>query len=1129
MSYLLRSLLLTVGFFMPLLAWAYPASYYTPLSALADGLWVKVEIDESGIYEISYDQLRQWGFSDPAKVNVFGYGGMMANEHNFPSDMPDDMPLAPSLHSSDGRLIFYADGAFRATVDRPTTANPQRLRFARNPYTDAVAYFLSDVKTAPQPLTPVPFKAETEGRAIRNWSYAYDRAENDVQNVCEAGYMYHDRKMAAGDAVEYELSIRDFGWNNSTEPRAYVRYDAYINSPNRHNLAVAVEGDVTVDAKRNDATPSNATPTRNYVEAAPNSYISLKETADRPLQDVSFKLSIGLPASFDGSYMAVDRAYVFYPRVNRMHSDESELMMMMAKRDFISQNFTIDNTGDDLVIWNVTKPLNVLSYEYVYSPETRTATACYGAQYRDSQQRLVAFNISSPHRKPRYAGTVPNQNLHGHDTPDILVVSTASLLDGAQELADIHRAQGLDVVVATQDEIFNEFAVGTRTPAAVHRMAKMFYDREPGRLRHIVLYGNCTWDIRFIQHEPSDALISLVAENYEQARDVAASYVCDLYFGMLADDYDHSYIWKMPAQVSVGRMPVTSPAVAAIVNDKVRRYLASPPPVASALRIIKYSDDGDNGQHFANSELVGEALLENPLYTVFRGDVLFYPHHQARFPGAEKIIDNTLTRGAGFFHYTGHSTSSATTAENVWSSNRSKNLEFDYPTFGIFSSCDTYPLDREANSMVQLMVSQPRGGMIGMIGACRSVYLEHNQSLSMGISHLYAHAEPGMTGADILRVARNNMIADPTTFSAGLGYNTLCYNYCGDPAVPLSLPTFGIDFEYPAGASAPVAGKSHKLAGKVTDDEGNTVTYFNGQALVEIFDAPTDRTTILRESNDGNEPTTVSCDENLLAEFPVRVVDGIIDADIVMPQPQIEGKPFRIVVSALDDASRVGAAGVIRGNSVTVDDTPASQMPPRIIDFAISPDSYIGEYTRANIVVTATIDPSESGLSVATGGIRSNIVLVLDGKTRFLQTRNLLRYADDGTATFSIPVNGLSFGRHTLELSVANNAGLADARAITFIAGTESLSAVMTVEGETAARSEVVLDIDRHDTGAMLMITDADGNTVFSRNDVAFPFSWDLRGNNGTAVPDGHYRAWAILDNDVARGASNKVEFVVIK
>ena len=66
--------------------------------------------------------------------------------------MPDDMPLAPAIHTPDGRVIFYADGAFRATIDRPTTANPQRLRFARNPYTDAVTYFLSDVKVAPQPL-----------------------------------------------------------------------------------------------------------------------------------------------------------------------------------------------------------------------------------------------------------------------------------------------------------------------------------------------------------------------------------------------------------------------------------------------------------------------------------------------------------------------------------------------------------------------------------------------------------------------------------------------------------------------------------------------------------------------------------------------------------------------------------------------------------------------------------------------------------------------------------------------------------------------------------------------------------------------------------------------------------------
>ena len=157
-------------------------------------------------------------------------------------------------------------------------------------------------------------------------------------------------------------------------------------------------------------------------------------------------------------------------------------------------------------------------------------------------------------------------------------------------------------------------------------------------------------------------------------------------------------------------------------------------------------------------------------------------------------------------------------------------------------------------------------------------------------------------------------------------------------------------------------------------------------------------------------------------------------------------------------------------------------MPPRIIDFAITPDSYIGEYTRANIEVKCSNHrPIRIGPLGGTGGIRSNIVLVLDGKTRFLQTRNLLRYADDGIASFSIPVNGLSFGRHTLEALPGKQCRPRRLRSITFIAGTESLAALMTVEGETAARSEVVLDIDRPDTRAMLMITDADGNTVFSQ------------------------------------------------
>ena len=53
-------------------AGAYTTSFYTGTSALSKGHIVKVAADTTGIYEISYDRLRELGFSDPSKVRVLG-------------------------------------------------------------------------------------------------------------------------------------------------------------------------------------------------------------------------------------------------------------------------------------------------------------------------------------------------------------------------------------------------------------------------------------------------------------------------------------------------------------------------------------------------------------------------------------------------------------------------------------------------------------------------------------------------------------------------------------------------------------------------------------------------------------------------------------------------------------------------------------------------------------------------------------------------------------------------------------------------------------------------------------------------------------------------------------------------
>ena len=50
---------------------------YAAHSVLAEGKWIKVKVDQTGIYKLTYAELKAMGFSDPTKVSVHGYGGAM--------------------------------------------------------------------------------------------------------------------------------------------------------------------------------------------------------------------------------------------------------------------------------------------------------------------------------------------------------------------------------------------------------------------------------------------------------------------------------------------------------------------------------------------------------------------------------------------------------------------------------------------------------------------------------------------------------------------------------------------------------------------------------------------------------------------------------------------------------------------------------------------------------------------------------------------------------------------------------------------------------------------------------------------------------------------------------------------
>ncbi|MDE6811183.1 MAG: hypothetical protein K2J15_02415, partial [Muribaculaceae bacterium] len=90
-------------------------------SRLASGKWVKIAVDEDGIYEISYETLRAMGFDNPEQVGVFGRGGnMMPTEFISLSgqiEYRDDLPPVP-IFRMNNKIYFYGQGTMQLDFER---------------------------------------------------------------------------------------------------------------------------------------------------------------------------------------------------------------------------------------------------------------------------------------------------------------------------------------------------------------------------------------------------------------------------------------------------------------------------------------------------------------------------------------------------------------------------------------------------------------------------------------------------------------------------------------------------------------------------------------------------------------------------------------------------------------------------------------------------------------------------------------------------------------------------------------------------------------------------------------------------------------------------------------------------
>ncbi len=1127
-------------------AMAFPASHYSINSRLAQGRWVKVRVQRQGIQQISYEQLRQWGFSDPAAVNVYGTGGAYPSVDAFSASYADDLTQTATVHTADGRILFYGEKDLRTELK-----NAAAVEFQRNYYDTEGYYFLSDCEqTETVPVMPIRQPAKETAPTIVH--YHVEIQEDEVQNPMQSGVFFHGPKMSIGESRRFDFHIEDYASltsSGSPTVNGSFQYDFAARGSNQTPIALSMtpsENISVVGTLHNNECTQQRVASRAYNVAS--GWFRFNASEEKPLDDAQVSVTVTVPPTASTVvYAAIDRVTMIYPRLNRL-GKRPAIDMHIASTAVLNQPFELSDVPADVVMWDVTDPSAIHSYELAYDSEKRKASGSFERMM--SQQNgtghFVVFDPSATHNDVIFAGDVANQNIHGMDTPDMLIITTPTLKPYAEELAEIHRRrQGIYVTVLTQDEIFNEFSSGTRSVMGYRRAAKMFYDRDPSVFRYILLYGSATWDNRFIATQPRDVLLSYQVQNQSHAVENATCYTSDNYFAMLGDNYRSDNIYFQPTHASVGRLPVVDASKARKINNKIARFFENPPSPATYLRGIFISDDGDQWVHTRQSQATLEALREHqPGFTAMQGHTYIYPRKESRCPEMVDYIAATLKRGAGYFTYSGHGTEQALGLECFWTDKLAESTLYSVSPLAMLATCVSYPLDRMNNAMADAMVFKEDGGMIGVIAASRSVYLEFNQTLNRAVAVAYSKAEPGMCYGDLLRIARNEMLAEGIESNSAI--NTMAYNYCGDPALPIPAPRYGIKVESINGTAIAAAGDAIavtplaplRIKARITDSEGRTVERFNGTGLVEVYDGPHIELGRRHDSGDRDSIGEFTIDERLLAEKPVTVRDGFIDAELVLPEPAYTGLANnRIVITATDTSRGDHAAGFDRHAAVTAAGDNAGKdldrTAPQILQFYIDNPAFApGDIVGGDFTVHAIIDPSPTGLNLTNTGIGQSSILTLDDDTSFKAVGADVSYKPDGTAHMSTRINAIGDGRHTLRLSVANNAGVRAYATLDFTAIASAAQASLTTDSPVARGGNVTLDLSHsfpETPDARLIVTDSQGNTVFSREHCSFPFEWDLKDLSGEELPDGRYEACAVMRCGLYFGSTPRTEIIVIR
>jgi len=208
------------------------------------------------------------------------------------------------------------------------------------------------------------------------------------------------------------------------------------------------------------------------------------------------------------------------------------------------------------------------------------------------------FPDYGPRTPPAAAFTaVTRRSLHAALPPDYLLIVPEAFLPAVQPLVDLRESQGLRVLVAPVEAVYDEFNGGRRSAAAIQRFVRFAYDNWDSRF--VLLFGDGSIDpqrhdnrsgVDWVPTLPIPGPVA-VSEGFEIVPG-------DPVYGCLSGNCNPQGFGPILIEVMIGRLPVNSLADANAVVAKIVAYEGLAGDQAWRRNLLLSSDDAFSGDSF---------------------------------------------------------------------------------------------------------------------------------------------------------------------------------------------------------------------------------------------------------------------------------------------------------------------------------------------------------------------------------------------------------------------------------------------------------------------------------------------------------------------------------------------------